>query len=395
MVTIVIENKFRFVGMNMKEKLGNLYKISSGGTPSKSINEYYEGGNIRWVKTGDLKQEYLHDTEDCITEVGLNKSSARMYEENTVLIAMYGATIGATSILKIPACTNQACAAFPPIDNIIPEYLYYFFKSKKSQFVKDGVGGAQPNISGSYLKEVELDLIDLKEQKKIVNILDNVVKIILSRNQQMQQMNSLIKSRFVEMFGDPNNEYSKWDKIPLGDLCTIVRGGSPRPIEKFLGGNIPWIKIGDATQGDNIYLHSTKEHIIEEGIKKSRYIKKGSMIFANCGVSLGFARIITFDGCIHDGWLAFQDIDERLNNVFLLKALNMCTDYFRKTAPDGTQPNLNTGIMKNYLQIVPPIEIQKEFVLFCEHIDKLKVEVQKSLNETQMLFDSLIQKYFK
>ena len=71
----------------------------------------------------------------------------------------------------------------------------------------------------------------------------------------------------------------------------------------------PWIKIGDATDGDNTYLRSTKEHIIQEGVKKSRLVKAGSLIFANCGVSLGFARIITFDGCIHDGWLAMEDID--------------------------------------------------------------------------------------
>ena len=100
---------------------------------------------------------------------------------------------------------------------------------------------------------------------------------------------------------------------------------SPHEIEKYLGGDIPWIKIGDATDGENVYLHSTKEHIIQDGVKKSRMVKSGSLIFANCGVSLGFARIITFDGCIHDGWLAMEDIDERLDKVFLLQALNQMT----------------------------------------------------------------------
>ncbi len=97
---------------------------------------------------------------------------------------------------------------------------------------------------------------------------------------------------------------------------------------------MPWIKIGDATDGDSIYLNSTKEHIIQEGIKKSRLVKEGSLIFANCGVSLGFARIITFDGCIHDGWLAMEDIDERLDKVFLLQALNQMTEHFRGIAPE-------------------------------------------------------------
>lgn len=174
------------------------------------------------------------------------------------------------------------------------------------------------------------------------------------------------------MFGDININNKKWESEPLGALCTIVRGGSPRPIEKFLGGNIPWIKIGDATDGDNIYLSSTKEHIIEEGVKKSRLVKSGSLIFANCGVSLGFARIITFDGCIHDGWLAMEDIDKRLDKVFLLQSLNQMTEHFRAIAPAGTQPNLNTAIMKAYQQVIPPIELQREFISFVEQVDKSK-----------------------
>ena len=130
----------------MRVKLGDIFEIGSGGTPSKSHPEYY-GGNIPWVKTGDLKNEYLYEVEDFITEEGLNNSSAKMYEADTVLIAMYGATIGATSILKMNACTNQACAAFKKNEQVIPEYLYYFLRSQKEKFVKDGVGGAQPNIS--------------------------------------------------------------------------------------------------------------------------------------------------------------------------------------------------------------------------------------------------------
>ena len=117
----------------MRVKLGDIFEIGSGGTPSKAHPEYY-GGNIPWVKTGDLKNEYLYEAEDFITEEGLNNSSAKIYEENTVLIAMYGATIGATSILKMKACTNQACAAFRKNEQVIPEYLYYFLRSKKEKF---------------------------------------------------------------------------------------------------------------------------------------------------------------------------------------------------------------------------------------------------------------------
>ena len=192
-------------------------------------------------------------------------------------------------------------------------------------------------------------------------------------------MDELIRARFVELFGDININDKNWDCESLKNLCTIVRGGSPRPIEQFLGGDIPWIKISDATDGDNIYLNSTKEYIIKEGVKRSRLVKSGSLIFANCGVSLGFARIITFDGCIHDGWLAMEDIDLRLDKVFLLQALNQMTEYFREIAPAGTQPNLNTAIMKAYKQVIPPIELQRDFIRFVKEVNKSKFIVKNRI----------------
>ena len=168
----------------MKKKLGDVFEIGSGGTPSKTHPEYY-GGDIPWVKTGDLKSEYLYEVEDFITEEGLNNSSAKMYESDTVLIAMYGATIGATSILNFPACTNQACAAFKKSEEILPEYLYFFLRSKKEKFVNDGVGGTQPNISAGYLKKVQIEVRSLDEQSEIINVLDKVNRIIDERTKEL------------------------------------------------------------------------------------------------------------------------------------------------------------------------------------------------------------------
>ena len=229
------------------------------------------------------------------------------------------------------------------------------------------------HLSAKELNKLELDVPELSKQDMIADILNRLEKVIEVRREELDKLDELIKARFVELFGDININDKNWDCEPLGELCTIVRGGSPRPIEQFLGGDVPWIKIGDATDGDNTYLRSTKEHIIQEGVKKSRLVKAGSLIFANCGVSLGFARIITFDGCIHDGWLAMEDIDERLDKVFLLQALNQMTEHFRAIAPAGTQPNLNTTIMKAYKQVIPPIELQKEYIRFTGQVNKSKV----------------------
>ena len=276
------------------------------------------------------------------------------------------------------------------------QYLFYYLKSDFAlQRIKAVArGSVRDNLRLEMLYEFPIRIPSISEQKDIAGKLDKVKQILALRELELSSLDDLIKARFIEMFGDIKTNSKNWPIQPLGDLCTIVRGGSPRPIEQFLGGDIPWIKIGDATEGESLYLTSTKEHIIQEGVKKSRLVKAGSLIFANCGVSLGFARIITFDGCIHDGWLAMEDIDERLDKVFLLQALNQMTEHFREMAPAGTQPNLNTAIMKAYQQIIPPMDLQKEFITFVEQIDKSKSVIQKSLDETQLLFDSLMQKYF-
>ena len=255
-------------------------------------------------------------------------------------------------------------------------------------------GATRQKLNQADMRKMEIPLPSLDEQRRIAAVLDKVSDLIAKRREQLRKLDELVKARFVEMFGDINLNNKGWNAQPLGTLCTIVRGASPRPIEQYLGGDIPWIKIGDATDDENIYLYSTKEHIIQAGVKKSRLVKAGSLIFANCGVSLGFARIITFDGCIHDGWLAMEDIDNRLDKVFLLQALNQMTDHFRKIAPSGTQPNLNTAIMKSYMQIIPPMKLQKGFVSFVDQIDKSKLTIQRSLDKLEVLKKALMQQYF-
>ena len=276
------------------------------------------------------------------------------------------------------------------------QYLYYYLKSDFAlQRIRTvATGSVRDNLKLDMLYEFPIDILDVEKQKDITHLLDTVKQVIALRSKELLTLDNLIKARFVEMFVDVKTNSMNWPTKPLKELCDISRGGSPRPIINYLGETVPWIKIGDATDGDNIYINSTKEHIIEDGVKKSRYIKAGSLIFANCGVSLGFCRIITFNGCIHDGWLAFQNIDSTLDKVFLLMTINQLTDYFRSIAPGGTQPNLNTEIMGNYQQIIPPKELQQEFIEFARQVDKSKFVVQQALDKAQLLFDSLMQKYF-
>ena len=336
------------------------------------INEIADYSKGQQINGDDLladgKYDYLNG--------GINPSgkwSDYNVEGGTVTISEGGNSSGYVNYMNSPFWCGAHCYYLYNVKGNT-RYLYYALKSQQDKLMGIRSGACMPNIKKSDLGKFEVWFdTDINEQVKVIEVLEKVENIIQARKRQLEAFDQLIKARFVEMFGDIIINDKNWNCEPLGYLCTIVRGGSPRPIEQFLGGDVPWIKIGDATDGDNIYLSSTKEHIIQEGVNKSRLVKSGSLIFANCGVSLGFARIITFDGCIHDGWLAMEDIDERLDKIFLLHALNQMTEHFRAIAPAGTQPNLNTTIMKAYKQVIPPIELQRDFIRFAEQVDKSKV----------------------
>ena len=347
----------------------------------------------KFVSANDISPEYNKGLYPCFGGNGIRGYVADYTHDGEFpLIGRQGALCGNVNLAsgKFHA-TEHAVVVQPKIEMNV-HWLYYALNAMNlGQYA---TGAAQPGLAVSKLETLSIEIPNISEQNKIAQTLYKVEQLVNFRKQQLAKLDELVKAQFVEMFGDINVNNKKWMTYPLGELCTIVRGGSPRPIERYLGGTIPWIKIGDATTGENIYLNSTKEYIIQEGVKKSRMIKAGSLIFANCGVSLGFARIITFDGCIHDGWLAMEDIDEKLDKIFLLYSLNQMTEYFRKTAPAGTQPNLNTNIMKMHRQIVPPMEMQKDFISFVKCADRQKQIVQQSLDKLELMKKALMQEYF-
>ena len=170
------------------KKLGMVHNISSGGTPSRKNPEYYSNGTIPWVKTGELKGMYALSPSEYITEDALNNSSAKLFPVNTLLIAMYGATIGACSILNIEAATNQACAALMPTDETDVIYEYFFFSLYKNELIKLGVGGAQPNISAGMLKSLNVMYPPLQLQNQFAERVAQIEK------QKQQAEASLVKA---------------------------------------------------------------------------------------------------------------------------------------------------------------------------------------------------------
>lgn len=156
------------------KNVGDIFKSYSGGTPIKSHKEYYEGGTIPWLRSGEVCQQYIKQTELFITEEGLNNSSAKYYPKDTVVIAMYGATAAQVGILKIEATSNQAVCGLLPHKEYIPEFVYFWFKSIQDKLAAQAQGGAQPNISQEKIKRVRMPILPLSEQQAIVETLDTI-----------------------------------------------------------------------------------------------------------------------------------------------------------------------------------------------------------------------------
>lgn len=178
------------------KKIGEIAETTSGGTPSRSNADYYNG-DIPWLKSGELNDSEITEAEEFITEKGLANSSAKLHPEETLLLAMYGATAGKTGITKFKAATNQAvCAIFPSI-NVKRDYLFWFFRQHRHKFIEMSKGGAQPNISQSLIKETLLPLPDEETQDSIISILNQIQQ---SNNLELSIIPEEFKEKVVKVF---------------------------------------------------------------------------------------------------------------------------------------------------------------------------------------------------
>lgn len=233
--------------------IGESCSVVSGGTPSRSKNEYWENGNIPWIKIGNIKSKYVNEYDELITEQGLNNSSAKLLKKGTILYTIF-ATLGEVGILYIEACTNQAIAGINITDpRITTDYLYYYLKSKKNYVNNIGRGVAQNNINLTTLKNFEIPLIDVDKQLNIVEILEKVERMICLKEKEIDDLDLLIKARFIEMFGDPVSNSKHLPLKTLPQLGTFGRGVSkyrPRNAPELLNGPYPLIQTGDIANSE-------------------------------------------------------------------------------------------------------------------------------------------------
>ena len=378
-----------------KVKLGEICDIQAGGTPSRNKKEFWVQGNIPWVKIKDINSKYISKVEEHITELGLQFSSAKLFSRGTILYTIF-ATIGEVAILDIDAATNQAIAGLHlKSEKVLKDYLYFFLLSIKNRVKNDSRGVAQNNINLTYLKNIEVPIVENSIQQEICNNLTKINQIITLRNQQLIELSNLVKSRFNEMF-DENKRFEILDN--LFDIIDGDRGKNyPKSDELFDEEYCLFLNTKNVTK--NGFSFNIKQFITE---KKDKLLRKGKLerhdIVLTTRGTVGnvayYDESINYDHLrINSGMVILRAKKTELNRQFILHVLKD-DNYYKRLISGSAQPQLPITKIKKILLPLPPLSLQNEFADFVAQVDKSQLAIQKSLEELETLKKSLMQEYF-
>ncbi len=402
-------------------RIGNIGSWSAGATPQRSNSEYYDG-NIPWLKTGDLNDGYISEVSEFITELALEKTSVRLNPAGSVLMAMYGATIGKLGIAQIPLTTNQACCACIPFCGIFNLYLFFYLMGMRRSFIKLGEGGAQPNISKEKIINAFFPLPPLAEQKRIVAKIEELLPLV-DRYEQAWQRLEVLNSRFpVDMQKSVLNLAIQGRLVPQrpeegtgedlfrqiqAEKQALIKAGKikkekplPEITEDELPFDIPdswkWVRISDVIDVRD-GTHDTPKYVLDGvPLVTSKNLVNGTIDFDTTKlISYEDAELINLRSSVDDGDILFAMIGTIGNPVLVKKDREFCIknmalfknidhDLFdmnylllflqfeqssmKKKASGGVQSFVSLKFLRQYLIPLPPLAEQKRIVARLEEL---------------------------
>ena len=387
----------------MEYRLEEIFDLQMGKTPSRNNPEYWNSKDNKWISIGDLSKcgKYICETKEYLSDKAVEESGISLIPENTVIMS-FKLSIGKTAITPAPMYSNEAIMSFRDkgVVDLLPDYIYYMFSGKDwDEGTNKAVMGK--TLNKAILSKIKIKVHSIQEQKEIVRILDKAKSVIDDRQLEIQKLDDLIKSRFIELFGDPVDNEMQWPTKSLEEACRVIVD-CPHSTPNYTSQNTGFMCIRTSIVKKNYIIWDDIEFISEEDYNKRIQRKKpekGDVIYTREGAILGIAAVIDKECNVALGqrsMLLSPDADQCIS-TFLCNAMNC--DSFLANALKGqsgsASPHINVGDIKAFKMIMPPIEIQQQFAAFVTEVEKLKFAVQKALNETQLLFDSLMQQYFR
>ena len=381
-----------------KVKIGDVCDILNGF--AFKSDKYVEKG-IRIIRIANVQKGFIEDNVPTFYPMDSTGLEKYMLKEDDLLMSLTG-NVGRVALLQkemLPAALNQRVACLRlKTDRITKGFLFHILNSDffEQQCVLASNGVAQKNMSTEWLKDYEIPLYSIQEQMKIADILDKTKRIIVAKNNELSALNELIKARFVEMFGDLRKNTKGWKVKKFEEITNLITDGehtTPKRVENGIyllsARNI----LNHSIQLEDVdYINQEEyERITKRVIPQERdvLISCSGTVGRCCSVPLG----LKFQMVRSVALLRFK---KSINPVFAEYMIT--SDYLQeqinKSKTVSSQANLFQGKIKTLNGFVPPIELQNQFADFVKRIDKSKVAIKKSLDETQILFDSLMQKYF-
>ena len=354
----------------------------------------FKDNGIPIIRIGDISDNKINISETTVyINENIEKYKNFIISKGDILIALSGATTGKFSIYNYdePSLLNQRVAKLFPKKDVLNKYLYHYMNKLQDTIYNKALGCAQPNISPKEIGELEIYLPNINEQKAIVEVLDKAQELIDKRKKQIEALDELVKSKFIEMFGDPFNDEKGFGTNKLGELSRGKSKHRPRNAPELLGGPYPLVQTGDIANA-GIYLKEYTQTYSELGLKQSKMWDKGTLCIT-IAANIAKTSILTFDACFPDSVVAFIPND-KTNNMFIQFWMFFLQKILEDSAPESAQKNINLKILSEQNVIVPPIELQNQFADFVKQVDKLKFEMEKSLKELEDNFNSLMEKAF-
>ncbi|SEV83058.1 restriction endonuclease subunit S [[Clostridium] fimetarium] len=383
--------------------LEDLFELQMGKTPARENSEYWNNGNNDWISIRDLSgyDKYVSQTKEQLTDLAITESGIKEIPSNTVVMS-FKLSIGKLAITTEKIYSNEAIMALidKKRERLSSDYLYYLLLSKDwNEGTNKAVMGK--TLNKATLSKVKIKLHEVKEQENIVSVLDKANKLIILRKRQLLDLDNLIKSRFVDMFGDISTGQYKYETLKLGDIANV--GSSHRVFTtEFVEEGIPFYRGTEIGELANGRKPSAPYYISQEHYKRlandDTKPKVGDLLMPSI-CNKGQVWMVDTEEPFYykDGRVLSISADREIYDTWYLQ-------FFMKQKTVIEYPKLGSGstfaefkifLLKDIDVLTPPRRLQEQFATFVQQVDNLKVEVQKSLYETQILFDSLMQQYFK
>ena len=378
----------------MEYALSELFTLQMGKTPSRDNSSYWKKSENNWISIADLTNsgKYISNTKETLSDSAVAESGIKKIPANTVIMS-FKLSLGKVAITEKEMYSNEAIMAFidKGVEKISPEYLYYLLRAKDwSKGTNKAVMGA--TLNKATLSTIKIQLHEYDNQLEIVNMLNRVSSSIDFRKQQLTKLDELIKARFVEMFGDFKSNSKGWSIVKFDEFAQID-GNMTTDYEKYA--DYPHIGI-DSIEKETGTLKGYRT-VKEDGVVSGKYFfTPQHIIYSKIRPNLNKVALPDFEGlCSADAYPILPN-PKNCNRVFLALAMrsNYFLDYILQFSARTNLPKVNRKEIAGFSMPLPPLPLQNQFAAFVAEVDKSKADVQKALDQTQLLFDSLMQQYF-